>query len=158
MMKPFIRNGQICIHLGSKFSVASFFFLLLFSSVISCNWFPYVFSAKCRLHRATDLSLFWLVRNDPIHNPVTSRCFWELHPDRDVVGMGSSIGGRRLVGWGSWNETQEAKTPNLGPGFFGRQQSVKFTEFLMLVVLLPLCLYQGSLLSDSSSERGLKAG
>lgn len=33
-----------------------------------------------------------------------------------------------------WNDAREAKSPNLGPGFFGRQQSVKFTEFLMLLV------------------------
>lgn len=32
-----------------------------------------------------------------------------------------------------WNETCKAKSLNLGPRFFGRQQSVKFTEFLTLV-------------------------
>lgn len=55
-----------------------------------------------------------------------------------------------------WNETSAAKSLNLGSGFFffffGKQQSVKFTEFLTLVVQLPLCLYT-SVLSGSSSER-----
>lgn len=54
-----------------------------------------------------------------------------------------------------WNETSAAKSLNLGPGFFfffllffvffggggagifGKRQSVKFTEFLTLVVQLP---------------------
>lgn len=51
-----------------------------------------------------------------------------------------------------WNETSAAKSLNLGPAFlsffffffgggsggiFGEQQSVKFTEFLTLVVQLP---------------------
>lgn len=54
--------------------------------------------------------------------------FWELHPNRAAAGTGSSAGGRRrgLGGGGDWNETWAAKSPNLGPGFFGRQQSVKF--------------------------------
>lgn len=42
-----------------------------------------------------------------------------------------------------WNETWAAKSPNLGPGFSGKQRSVKFTEFLTSVVQLPLCLHQG---------------
>lgn len=57
-----------------------------------------------------------------------------------------------------WNETSAAKSLNLGPGFFycfffffggggagifGKQQSVKFTEFLTLVVQLPPQRYPG---------------
>lgn len=56
-------------------------------------------------------------------------CWWQA--DRKVWGMRGVLG--------AWNEAWEAKSPNLGPGFFGRQQSVKFTEFLMLVVQLPFC-------------------
>lgn len=117
-----------------------FFFYRCFSLVMSCNWLPRGFSGQnAACHSATDLSLFRLVWSDPIvrdFKMFSGSCI----QTGDAARTGSSAGGRRGE---DWNETREAKSPNLGPGFFGRQQSVKFTEFLMLVVQLPLCLHRG---------------
>lgn len=86
----------------------------------------------------------------------TKMLFWPSHPTR-AAQMQQEQGPLLVAGGGGrdWNETSAAKSLNLGSGFFsffGKQQSVKFTEFLTLVVQLPLCLYT-SVLSGSSSER-----
>lgn len=55
--------------------------------------------------------------------------FSELIPNRDAAGTWSSAGSRQGE---DWNETQEARNTESRPRvfFFGRQQGVKFTEFL----------------------------
>lgn len=112
---------------------------------MSCNWFRHGFSehnVNCTMPQIWACSdLFEMTPK-----PETSRCFWELHPNGDAAGTGSSAGGRRGEGW---NGTQEAKSPNLG--FLAGSRVWNLQNFLCwLYSCLCVCT---TVLSDSSCER-----